>query len=1212
MVQSACSIDPRATIVYIDRNQPQVHLLPVNNNRTCYQPFLYPVVISCPRALSQGSIAPGGAIESFKIAIYGSDSALLYEDGSYKPSYPLVEFSLGSIELLASYTVDPSNGTFCTDGTTTFFQFNARSGHLVRMEYHPDMIVYDLSNHYIDTKNLSDGHYQVTYTANFNLRLITEGSLKEFYCISAASAGKSELILQLNHPGDLLSFFYRGTPSAIFNGKTPAEEPTLQFYRPFTDILQDIYDEQRLIPQINYVYNSTNETFPYLSYILGWAAPYFPSNDTQGIRKALLRRTVELQGIRGSQNAISSLFNILGYDVKIEKLWATPDGQQFIAPNDTYNGVEYLSSSYVGYTDILLKDWSPSTSLLNDSIKAIGQNGFYRFNAPLRKNISYGPPLLSDNSSNSYRGATVQVIGVIDGSPAHEYLQTLSADVISEIPPKSYETAYIIDENDNLITEPGIIDPRIDCLKSTPWFTGKAGFVAQTYANIIDAPIPVLITNGVESQQFVSGPGYPIIICQPYQFRRGDQFGKSNGLTLDIANNAISININIPLDDNTNAQYTIKNLRLYAFATYWTQDLVVNDTAITNLFSNRATIEIVDKSDGSAINPKTIDFALEYLQNVQSAHSIINLVRYRLDISESYLVTDMSIGGDFPQKHTVDFGKWQVPGGRQRILTPISSNCSYDDPTHYGYTTADINYRKRLIDNLSSELAAYRTYNSLTGIGLNVVAGNRDDGSYRPEFYPALLGTCPYNIRGQNIALTGRTDAIYYNDSFVDSTSCGGYWQISDLVYLRPTKAAGNFDYNQAISPAPPILSTYNGDNSVFGSFVIQGTNIPESLCEIPTTGDYYYLGRSTDDMLIKPTCLTDDLIALNFGAVFGTGCYATYPLGVHTIQQGVLQPSYGSQSDYQVNTIPLKLEPAGQSFLGNLARSYAVDTRDYNFQTKKYTTKPLRPHELLFSSDYDPNKSLETYIAYQKPNLNIINPIMHLPGCRFPTLGNLKNTFVSPTYKFRHWDGSICQTVAYDTPYTIIGNGIPSDIDTLENLPGENIIINNVIHSIYDQAPSRSYVTFDCLSELGTDPVLSVAPTIFNSAEETATDALDAAAGNPSDRGTFTYSYYEDPARLEVFALLGVPTGSTGPFTMAFRLSSGIISGTGYRFDLNGIKVVDGDITYTEPPGLYDEGIIDPNYDSCSVVSMLAAGEDFGAGGILLDGFIPSLMEVA
>jgi hypothetical protein len=199
-----------------------------------------------------------------------------------------------------------------------------------------------------------------------------------------------------------------------------------------------------------------------------------------------------------------------------------------------------------------------------------------------------------------------------------------------------------------------------------------------------------------------------------------------------------------------------------------------------------------------------------------------------------------------------------------------------------------------------------------------------------------------------------------------------------------------------------------------------------------------------------------------------------------------------------------------------------------------------------------------------------------------------------------------------YDAPYTIIGNGIAADIDTLDNSPGEDIVVSDIIHRIYDKAPSRSYVTFDCLDEMGTDPVISVDPVLFTSADTDATVAQDVAAGNPSQRGSFSYSYYEDPARIEAFDLLGVPTGNTGPFTMAFRLSSGIINGMGYRLDLNGVKVVEGVITYTEPSGLYKDGIIDPNYDSCSMISVLKAEENFGAGGILLDGFIPTLMEVA
>jgi phage tail P2-like protein len=155
----------------------------------------------------------------------------------------------------------------------------------------------------------------------------------EFVCIDDSQKVLARFASFINHPGDLHQAMIKNTPAFYFESPSKDRDPTIAFYRPFADALQDIFDEQDLLKGVNFVDKIPVEYIPYLAYILGLDMPYFPST-TDEIRRALLRNGRKLQQLKGSRRAIRELFEIFGFTIDISNLWYSKDGKRFIAPNE--------------------------------------------------------------------------------------------------------------------------------------------------------------------------------------------------------------------------------------------------------------------------------------------------------------------------------------------------------------------------------------------------------------------------------------------------------------------------------------------------------------------------------------------------------------------------------------------------------------------------------------------------------------------------------------------------------------------------------------------------------------------------------------------------------------------------------------------------------------------------------------------------------------
>jgi phage tail P2-like protein len=224
-----------------------------------------------------------------------------------------------------------------TEGDT--FEYTLiRGGTSSTIPYYPDADYYDLSLFIMDVTDLPRPKryqfvWQCRYYRRANFQQFVSG-LRMPYCISQ-DASLSQFGMAIDHPGDVHEQMYKRTPSLYFdsNNFDLAGDPLLKFYRPFADLLQDIFDEQTFINGINHIDKIPAQLIPYLAFIIGWDLPNY-IGVTDRVRRSILRYAVYLQRLKGSRRAITELFEIFGFTADLINLWYATDGSQFVAPDE--------------------------------------------------------------------------------------------------------------------------------------------------------------------------------------------------------------------------------------------------------------------------------------------------------------------------------------------------------------------------------------------------------------------------------------------------------------------------------------------------------------------------------------------------------------------------------------------------------------------------------------------------------------------------------------------------------------------------------------------------------------------------------------------------------------------------------------------------------------------------------------------------------------
>jgi phage tail P2-like protein len=355
-------------------NNPYFRLFPLNNARTGFKPYAMPVIYIERYRLTNDGLAIGNS-ETQKIRYYivdAPDTAKVA--GPFNINLRVPNISLYEIDLTAKQLSDiriqidgfqfykrviNTSGVvtynpidFSEAETGDFFDYSLDLNDVTdKVEYFKDAYYYDLSSITITVDGLpKPQRYFFIWEATFFRRITTlNGNLK---CISA-DIGMSNEILEINHPGEVHHAMWKGTPSLYFNyeGYKESADPTLEFYRPFADLLQDIFDEQKLLDGINQINTVPAAFIPYLAYLIGWDLPNYPGV-SDDLRRKILKQAVNLQKLKGSKRVINELFEMFGFTVNIINLWANKVGNKLLSANDGIN------TSHVVQVDQLLSNYN--------------------------------------------------------------------------------------------------------------------------------------------------------------------------------------------------------------------------------------------------------------------------------------------------------------------------------------------------------------------------------------------------------------------------------------------------------------------------------------------------------------------------------------------------------------------------------------------------------------------------------------------------------------------------------------------------------------------------------------------------------------------------------------------------------------------------------------------------------------------------------------
>jgi len=1189
-----------------DNDNPSFVLFPVNNNRTAWRPFGLPIIMVVPhRHESNGTPLSNSSVFNTKIYVEDVPKEAKVSGHQYLglrfPDKELYSVTIDNLTLsdklipIFNLTITTTDGTEidindAKDGDllhyTTSTGVKDTIPYLIGAEY------YDLSDILLDLELLPSDNYNIVYQTQYFRRTIGSDGVGDFLCIDNNFQSLAIFKFKIDHPGKVLEEFYRLTPPPYLTNNKKSADSTVALYRPFTDILQDIMDEQELLGKINWVFDTPAEAIPYLSSLLGWDLPYFPESLDQ-LRRAVLRRTVEFQNLKGSRRAIINIFRLFGFEVLISNLWWSSDGKRLIRPDETlpnnYSNQEIKTTAH-DQVEAIVADYTVAN--------------FTNFEVP----FLFRPQELSglDEFTALRDGGQITIVSytVKINSPAHLALQDI-VDKIANDPSGYGDTANCIVDNDGFMF-PQAFDDAIE---------GKelAGF----------SQIHIAGKLGTTTDEVLVGPIVPLT---------------SRGVSINRETNTLSIIL------NGNSEFD--GCKVYVFAVYKRYEFTV-PSIIANLQSNRFDIQVLTKALEEFADPTTLEFAVEFLYRLKAFHSLLNVIRTRIELTETYAVTDLCVGGSFAQRFDTDIGRLQVPPAIIPSIPEDLSDCSLFEPRSLGYKDSDILLRLRTLTNLPEEHAIWKALDNRTEFpnGNTRIAPNQ----------PADRNTCKFTYLGQDRVIP--QERVEIRDVIHDPTPNSN---MSDSGYTTNQLSANNIILEGEFEQTGPKESS-NSNSGAYGSFTRERTQIQQAFCDLDKINDYCYKGRVSDELLYRPTLKLEEHSGIKPIYVgLGSGVYWLYPIITKMVQPGVKNPDprsktnkmrfsggspVGSQefytksitSDYLKTPHNKPLQSKNNSLLGRLYRDYGSQIS----QTLHYSNRRGNP-----ISDQ------RQQLAIQRPSLEITKPHLHFPGCRFPLLQGLTTDFTHESYTARPWDYNRCgpknvcgktdltylnyhmvidtdgnERLEFDTvQYKILGNNITPDIPSFgDHTLGTDSTFTSqdVVHKVYmKDANSNPAVTFDGVCDYDTavsaDTIETTDP-LFQSHNQCNTNIIDYADGYPCLRG---YQPYISPSLGQgiyddLLLGLGVPTinGTHSPNELLFMLGSGIRSHRELTCRLDAgcllVECETGTNTLCSINKYLDQdGQYDWDHDHTIIERRLVEIESIDTKLQFLDGSIATLME--
>lgn len=378
----------------IERYQPSFLRFPIQNNKTGFQPVHLPVILVVPaRRTPEGLALADAEILELKFFIADAPEQSLvagpFNTQLLVPTLERYVIYISSLQL-SEVSIDPKIRQFydvngnaieyedAVEGDS--FEYTQIRGSITsKIIYYPDADYYDLSLFEIDVEDLPmPNWYNFVWQASYHPRVVFDdfvSSTAGGYCINQGATSISQFRQLIGHPGDVHHEMFRKTPPFFFDNQNSItklqNDPLLAFYRPFADMLQDIFDEQAFLNGINHVDTIPAQLIPYLAYLIGWDLPNYPGV-TDTVRRSILRQAVMLQQLKGSRRAIVELFDIFGYSIELLNVWYSTDGTRFVAPDEKLPDI--LSNNEITTTTVCQ---------IEPLVTDYGTAGFGSINVPL-------------------------------------------------------------------------------------------------------------------------------------------------------------------------------------------------------------------------------------------------------------------------------------------------------------------------------------------------------------------------------------------------------------------------------------------------------------------------------------------------------------------------------------------------------------------------------------------------------------------------------------------------------------------------------------------------------------------------------------------------------------------------------------------------------------------------------------------------------------
>lgn len=1090
--------------INIDKHNPQFNLLPTNNNRTAWKPAQAPIILSVPHTKDKyGRPIENSQINNIQIYIENTPRQSLVAGhdhvGMKRPDKELYSETITLSQLLERIIsptqypiyspegeeIDPEN---IDDGD--YFEYTSINGIIERIQYYKSAEYYDLSDISIEVITLPHGHYNLVYEANYYQRVTSSDD--QLLCIQ----DNQELSLYkfpIKHPGDIIDNFYKNTPAIYLTDENQDKDTTVELYRPFTDILQDIADEQDLLERINWVFDTPAEIVPYMSTLLGWDLPYFPRS-LDRLRKAVLRETVKFQNLKGSKQAVYELFKLFGFKIYINNLWWSKDGLKLIRPNETLSQ-EYrdqeITSEELYQVDALLSEWNVPKSEFQQAgttPNIVIDSGYANLTLPLlyRPQQEY---ILGIKEIENNGPVTIDAYLVEENSDGDLELQEIIETLKEEYSTWGSTTANCLEDSD------GFINPQ-------ELHTRMASHQLTGYSQILFEG-----DNEYATKEVLVGTQPPIT--------------KSN-VTFDRNNNKINLITN---------GYISVGYKLYIFATYKRVKLNVPQE-LQQLHSNRFDIQIIKNSTNEYIDPITLEFALEFLTRIKAFHSLLYLIRYSVDLKEVYQVTDVCGGFDLIQRYDTDFGSLQVPPA---ITPTLNSNlgCLQADPTNLGYKETDLAYRQNVIDKLKEEYEAWKRLDDRQYYQSDL--SNPDSGR----------STAKYNPYGQDKVINENLEQIKeytltpnnYANSHVIGSASNLNLQKTGTTNNDTNYIASGSSYSSPIGNIPTDLDDfcYKGrvnDVLKVGQFLNTAEIYNSRACRYSIGSGIYWTYPIYPIVVVpgtqRPTCgsktektiysqTTENQVVTNYL----NNDKNSYLSRLYRAYGGDHQSLHYSNRRYEIDISPKK----------NLALyrpSLNIDIPTLHLPGCRF------PGLYALKEDY-------TSIWDARPWDKTV------------TCATDNGKYLNPTLVISDNGDSYLE---FDVQsYFLTGNGYEPDISSLgTQVVQDHYSEEDVVHAVFSSnATGHPAITLDQTDPFDTsvdiDGTKTVSNAIFSSAGNCYSNPVDFADGYASNSGFQTSDgvTYEYSEALEG---IGLPVSNATSIESLFLLGSGIRNNTGFRLD--------------------------------------------------------------